>query len=65
MTNYGINVCLLDSFVFSLGFFNVILNDISYQWTYGLQVEGRKEGNVSLTTHTTHFIYGYMVSDIW
>ena len=26
---------------------------------------GRKEGNVLFTTHSTHFIYGYMVSDIW
>ena len=24
-----------------------------------------KEGNVYLTTHSTHFIYGYMASDIW
>ena len=29
------------------------------------RVEGRKEGNVYLTTHSTHFIYGYMASDIW
>ena len=29
-------------------------------------MEGRKEeGNVYLTTHLTHFIYGYMASDIW
>ena len=27
-------------------------------------VEGRKE-MFYLTTHSTHFIYGYMVSDIW
>ena len=26
--------------------------------------EGRKE-MVYLTTHSTHFIYGYMASDIW
>ena len=25
----------------------------------------RKEGNVYLTTHSTHFIYCYMASDIW
>ena len=24
----------------------------------------RKEGNVLLTTHSTHFIYGYMASDM-
>ena len=24
-----------------------------------------KEGNVLLTTHSTHFIYSYMASDIW
>ena len=23
------------------------------------------EGNVYLTTHSTHFIYSYMASDIW
>ena len=28
------------------------------------QYSGGKEGNV-LTTHSTHFIYGYMASDIW
>ena len=28
------------------------------------QVEGRKE-MFYLTTHSTHFIYGYMASDIW
>ena len=33
--------------------------------------EGRKEGRKKkkemfyLTTHSTHFIYGYMASDIW
>ena len=27
--------------------------------------EGRKEGNVLFKIHSTHFIYGYMVSDIW
>ena len=26
--------------------------------------EGRKE-MLYLTTHSTHFIYGYMASDIW
>ena len=29
-----------------------------------LEQEGRKE-MFYLTTHSTHFIYGYMVSDIW
>ena len=28
------------------------------------QQEGRKE-MFYLTTHSTHFIYGYMASDIW
>ena len=30
--------------------------------------EGRKEGRKEmfyLTTHSTHFIYGYVASDIW
>ena len=30
-----------------------------------LVCDGRKEGNFYLTTHSTHFIYGYMASDIW
>ena len=29
-----------------------------------LVLEGRKEGFFYLTTHSTHFIYGYMASDI-
>ena len=39
--------------------------DNSYKCTY-LQTrkEGRKE-MFYLTTHSTHFIYGYMTSDIW
>ena len=28
--------------------------------TFYLRLYGRKEGNVYLTTHSTHFIYGYM-----
>ena len=27
--------------------------------------EGRKKEMFYLTTHSTHFIYGYMTSDIW
>ena len=36
-------------------------------WKASHRDEGRKEGNVFfyLTTHSTHFIYGYMASDIW
>ena len=30
-----------------------------------LQTEGRKEEVFYLMTHSTHFIYGYIVSDIW
>ena len=29
-----------------------------------ISLEGRKE-NIHLTTHSTHFNYGYMASDIW
>ena len=29
------------------------------------RILGRKEGNIYLMTHSTHFIYGYMASDIW
>ena len=28
--------------------------------TFYLRLYGRKKGNVYLTTHSTHFIYGYM-----
>ena len=43
-----------------------------YLWLYGIRhmvkttqiVRGRKE-MFYLTTHSTHFIYGYMASDIW
>ena len=27
--------------------------------------EGRRKEIIYLTTHSTHFIYGYMASDIW
>ena len=27
--------------------------------------KARKEGKFYLTTHSTHYIYGYMASDIW
>ena len=33
-------------------------------WIYKLEMEGRKE-MIYLTMHSTHFIYGYMVLDIW
>ena len=35
---------------------------------YWVSEQGRKEGRKEmfyLTTHSTHFIYGYMASDIW
>ena len=35
-----------------------------YLYNDDLSSQGRKEGNVYLTTHSTHFIYGYMASDI-
>ena len=34
-------------------------------WWAFYYMEGRKEGMFYLTTHSTHFIYGYMASDIW
>ena len=56
----------------------VVNNHFLWSWKCCLQVKdlvlsnsglkGRKEGRKEmfyLTTHTTHFIYGYMVSDIW
>ena len=41
---------------------NVLFNDIFN--TFYLRLYGRKE-MLYLTTHSTHFIYGYMASDIW
>ena len=34
---------------------------------FNVHIQSRKEGRkcVYLTTHSTHFIYGYMASDIW
>ena len=47
---------------------NVLFNDALntfYLRLYGVgHMEGMKEG-FYLTTHSTHFIYGYMASDIW
>ena len=41
---------------------NVLFNDALN--TFYLRLYGRKE-MFYLTTHSTHFIYGYMASDIW
>ena len=41
---------------------NVLFNDALN--TFYLRLYGRKE-MLYLTTHSTHFIYGYMASDIW
>ena len=51
---------------------NILFNDavVVYLHLYGVRCtqiareEGRKE-MLYLTTHSTHFIYGYMASDIW
>ena len=37
-------------------------------WTDGLITDERMEGRKEmfyLKTHSTHFVYGYMASDIW
>ena len=42
---------------------HVVVVNLTRPWPTASQ---RKEGNVFyLTTHSTHFIYGYMASDIW
>ena len=43
---------------------NVLFNNALNTFYYDIWKEGRKE-KFYLTTHSTHFIYGYMVSDIW
>ena len=42
---------------------NVLFNDTFN--TFYLRLYGRKEGNILFKTHSIHFIYDYMVSDIW
>ena len=50
--------------IITLGWLNVILSHF-YKAHYAITVkEGRKE-MFYLTTHSTHFIYGYMASDIF
>ena len=52
--------------------FNNVLNTF-YLWLYGVihmvqdnsDREGGRNEMFYLTTQSTHFIYGYMVSDIW
>ena len=34
-------------------------------WCLFAMEEEEEEGNVYLTTHSTHFIYSYMASNIW
>ena len=41
--------------------FNIYFNKYS---SFNINLEGWKE-MFYLTMHSTHFIYGYMVSDIW
>ena len=41
---------------------NVLFNDALNTFIYGY-MEGKEM--FYLTTHSTHFIYGYMASDIW
>ena len=43
---------------------NVLFNDALNTFYLRLYMEGSKE-MFYLTTHSTHFIYGYMASDIW
>ena len=44
--------------------FVIFLLSTCYYLTRTRQLPGRKE-MFYLTTHSTHFIYGYMASDIW
>ena len=50
----------------SYRFDNVLRNNITFKYKQKLAFieEGRNE-MFYLTTHSTHFIYGYMASDIW
>ena len=47
---------------------NVLFNhalDTFYLRLYGVRRMVKRERNVLFKTHSTHFIYGYMASDIW
>ena len=48
---------------------NVLFNDALntfYLWLYGIiHMVKREREMFYLTTHSTHFIYGFMASDIW
>ena len=55
-------VVLLSFFAFPL--FHSIFSFSSYFLSFNVW-EGRKKELFYLTTHSTHFIYGYMASDTW
>ena len=58
-------VCLLWSFICLFGWvFFFFFFFFFFFWGGGSDVNGRKE-MFYLTTHSTHFIYGYMALDIW
>ena len=44
--------------------FSLIADSVMSSSVVGALVKGRKE-MFYLTTHSTHFIYGYMALDIW
>ena len=57
--------CLYDVSKFLYIFLCLLVKNIK---NLNFRKEGRKEGRMELfylTTHSTHFIYGYMASDIW
>ena len=59
-----INISFFQSFIRYRKKGNVLFNDALN--TFYLRLYGRKKEEVFyLMMHSTHFIYGYMASDIW
>ena len=46
------------------GYLVMLTNSFTFNESLNTYAEGRKE-MFYLTTHSTHFIYGYMASDMW
>ena len=63
MTHFMHNAYTDESAVYKSTVLTHIQYDGSFLTTWGWQEEGKEM--FYLTTHSTHFIYGYMASDIW
>ena len=63
--NEWMNICMNEWIYKGMDIWrNQWMNEWTNEWTNGWTYEGRKE-MFYLTMHSTHFILGYMASDIW